>query len=222
MKFLQSYSFEMEGIFRLFFAAIMGGIMGLERTRKRREAGFRTYMLISIGSAMSVLVGYLLLEQTGEGDPTRIAAAALSGIGFIGAGSIIVSNANRVKGLTTAAGIWVSVAVGISAGCGYYTGCAALVIISMGITVLGNKVQALFLRRSRTLRLAIVFEGEEHILPFIQALKERGYTVKSLDISAPISSCISAVMFLHVPNKQHDEILEAMRVFPGVVLVMND
>ena len=106
------------GLFRLLLAAVLGGIVGLERTRKRREAGFRTYMLVAVGSAMTVLVGEIMYMSDPAVDTTRIAAAAVSGIGFIGAGSIIISRSHPVVGLPPAGGGGVGVAGGAAAGCG--------------------------------------------------------------------------------------------------------
>lgn len=217
-NYFLNHTFEIAVMFRLLLAALLGGIMGLERTRKRREAGFRTYMLVALGSAMTVLAGeYMAMSFSGV-DASRIAASAVSGIGFIGAGSIIVSRSNRVMGLTTAAGIWVSVSVGIAAGCGLYFSAVALVAISILITMLGEKVQGRFLRHSTTLRLSILFDGEEHVLPFIGELQKLGFRINSLDMAKPISDCVSATMLLHVPpHCDHRKVLEEMRLLPGVV-----
>lgn len=215
---LQGY--ELEGILRLLISAVLGGIMGLERTRKRREAGFRTYMLVALGSAMTVLVGEMMFFDYGSADTTRIAAAAVSGVGFIGAGSIIVSRSNRVKGLTTAAGIWVSVSVGLAVGCGYYLGGVALVVISMVVTMLGERLQNCFLRRSAIIRLSMLFSDEEYVLPFIAEIQKTGYKITSLDMAKPMSRCVSATMLLHVPHHcDHELVVESMRVMPGVVFI---
>jgi putative Mg2+ transporter-C (MgtC) family protein len=100
-------------------AALCGGLVGLERELRRKPAGFRTNILICIGAAMYMTVGLLVIRVDGQsGDPTRIAAQVVTGIGFLGAGAIIQSN-GRVTGLTSAATIWVVAAVGIIAGAGY-------------------------------------------------------------------------------------------------------
>jgi len=100
-------------------AALCGAIIGLERELKKKPAGFRTNILICLGSAMYMMVGVLLVRATdAEFDPTRIAAQVVTGIGFLGAGCII-QQSERVKGLTTAATIWVVAAIGIVAGAGF-------------------------------------------------------------------------------------------------------
>jgi putative Mg2+ transporter-C (MgtC) family protein len=210
--------YQLVGLFRLFLAAVLGGIMGMERTRRRREAGFRTYILVSLGSAMTVMVGEMMLFNYGSADTTRIAASAVSGIGFIGAGSILVSRSNRVMGITTAAGLWVSVSVGMAVACGYYSGAVAMVVISEISTTLGKKVEQRFLHHGSMMRLVILFRGEENVLPFLDEIQMAGYTINSLDMEKPITDCVSATLLLQVPHhRDHGEVLEELRVLPGVV-----
>ena len=219
-NFLQEHTYELEGIFRLFISAVLGGVMGLERTRKRRDAGFRTYMLVALGSTMTVIIGEIMFIHYGSADTTRLAAAAVSGVGFIGAGSIIVSRSNRVKGLTTAAGLWVSVSVGLAIGCGYYLGGVALVIVSMVVTMFGENIQERFLRRNAIIRISILFSGEEFVLPFISKIQEAEFEIASLDLAKPISSCVSATMLLHVTHScDHAQLLENIRAMSGVAFV---
>ena len=90
---------------RLALAVAFGGILGLERGRKHRPAGFRTYMIVCLSSALIMITDLYLVEFYGTGDPARLGAQVISGIGFLGAGSIMISNM-RIKGITTAAGLW--------------------------------------------------------------------------------------------------------------------
>ena len=118
-----------EFILRLFAAAVMGGAIGLERGYRAKEAGFRTHFLVALGSALFMIVSQygfeeLLLQTQASGlsvrvDPSRVAAQVVSGIGFIGAGTIIFQR-HVVKGLTTAAGLWVTAAIGMTCGSGLY------------------------------------------------------------------------------------------------------
>jgi len=85
---------------------LLGGILGIERGRKYRPAGFRTYMLVCLGTTIVMLTNQYVYERYGGGDPVRMGAQVISGIGFLGAGTIIVTGHNQVKGLTTAAGLW--------------------------------------------------------------------------------------------------------------------
>lgn len=108
---------------RLVLAVICGGLVGIERAYKRRPAGFRTHILICLGAAMTTLTSqYLYLNMHYYTDMARLGAQVVAGIGFIGAGTIIVTRQQRVKGLTTAAGLWASAIIGLALGGGFYEG----------------------------------------------------------------------------------------------------
>src|SRR5436190_13352555 len=129
-----------EALVRLVLAAALGGAVGLERELREREAGFRTHMLVSVGSALfTIASAYGFREFLVSGgnvvraDPTRIAAQIVTGIGFLGAGAIIRQGLS-VRGLTTAATLWVVAAIGLASGAGYYSAAAittVLVILSL-------------------------------------------------------------------------------------------
>lgn len=112
-------------ILRLILASILGGLIGLDRESTNRPAGFRTHTLVSIGSALTMLVSI----DSGKygGDPSRIAAQVVSGIGFLGAGTILRTRTN-IEGLTTAASLWVCAGIGLATGSGYYLGAIATTV----------------------------------------------------------------------------------------------
>jgi putative Mg2+ transporter-C (MgtC) family protein len=129
-----------ESLLRLALAAVLGGLIGVERELREREAGLRTHLLVALGSALFTIVGAYGFHdflESGESvvraDPTRIAAQIVTGIGFLGAGAIIRQGFS-VRGLTTAATLWVVAAVGLAAGAGYYSAAVittALVLIAL-------------------------------------------------------------------------------------------
>ena len=125
----------LEVTLRLFVALLLGGIVGIEREFRSKDAGFRTHFLVALGSAL-----FCIVSQYGFGidlkDSSRVAAQVVSGIGFLGAGTIIFQK-NMVRGLTTAAGLWVTAAIGLACGTGMYAAAAiATVMILMGLEVL--------------------------------------------------------------------------------------
>jgi putative Mg2+ transporter-C (MgtC) family protein len=132
---------EYELILRIFVAALLGGLIGLEREYRAKEVGFRTHFLVAHGSALFMIVsayGFNELQMndmTSRWDVSRIAAQVVSGIGFIGAGTIIFrKQENMVSGLTTAAGLWVVAAIGLACGVGMYvlaTACTFLVLFGL-------------------------------------------------------------------------------------------
>ena len=125
---------EVELVVRLLASAVAGGIIGMEREAKNRPAGLKTHILVTLGSALIMLIsmyGFTGMGNDGEGgEPARLAAQVVSGIGFLGAGTIL-RNGNSVYGLTTAASIWVCGGIGLAIGNGYYLGGAAATFIVM-------------------------------------------------------------------------------------------
>ena len=120
----------MELILRLVIAGIIGGIIGLERELRAKEAGIRTHFLVALGSALFMLVSKYAFADALRFDAARVAAQVVSGIGFIGAGTIIFQK-NSVKGLTTAAGLWVTAAIGLACGAGMYVAAVATVVFTV-------------------------------------------------------------------------------------------
>ncbi|MCR4934108.1 MAG: MgtC/SapB family protein [Lachnospiraceae bacterium] len=107
-------------VVRILVAIVLGGIIGLERGLKNRPAGLRTYMLVCVGSCLIMLTNQYIYQMYNVGDPVRMGAQVVSGIGFLGAGTIVVTRRNQIKGLTTAAGLWAAAAVGLAVGIGLY------------------------------------------------------------------------------------------------------
>lgn len=121
---------ELEVVVRLVISAIIGGLIGLERELNNRPAGLRTHVLVIVGAALVMLVSKYGFMENSNADPGRLAAQVISGIGFLGAGTIIMQG-NIVHGLTTAASLWTSACIGLAIGAGYYIGGIASAIIVM-------------------------------------------------------------------------------------------
>lgn len=121
-------------IVRLALAALLGGALGMERGKKGRPAGFRTYITVCVASALVMLTGQYVYTYFETGDPARLGAQVINGIGFLGAGTILVTRKIQVKGLTTAACLWASACIGLAIGIGFYWGgilCTVLVFLGM-------------------------------------------------------------------------------------------
>ena len=128
---------------RLALAMLFGGTIGFERGIRQRAAGLRTHMLLCVGSASTMLCSQYIYASYGVGDPARLSAQVISGIGFLGAGTIIVTKRNEIKGLTTAATLWTTACMGLAVGVGFYE-CALimyilLIIILVFVSVLDKK-----------------------------------------------------------------------------------
>ncbi|MEQ8173464.1 MAG: MgtC/SapB family protein [Syntrophomonadaceae bacterium] len=135
-----------EIIFKLTLACVLGGVIGLERESLNRPAGLRTYTLVCVGSALAMLVSmdmYYSFNQTVNADPGRIAAQVISGIGFLGAGTIMREGAT-VRGLTTAAGLWTVACIGLAVGAGLYIPAIATTILILFVLIYFIKIEDIF------------------------------------------------------------------------------
>ncbi|MFL5959285.1 MAG: MgtC/SapB family protein [Gaiellaceae bacterium] len=174
-----------EVLLRLFVAAALGGAIGLERELRERQAGLRTHLVVCVGSALFTLVSaYGFNSFDGNVDPTRIAAQIVSGIGFLGAGAIIRQGLS-VRGLTTAATLWLVAAIGMAAGAGYWEG--ALIATLGALLTLGPLRVFSFriLSRYRPVhdRLLVEIPAGGSPAPIIDAIERQGARVVSLDVA---------------------------------------
>ncbi len=205
---------------RLVLSLLCGGILGFERGRKKRPAGFRTYMLVCLGATLVMMTNEFICRVYAVGDPARMAAQVISGIGFLGAGTIIVTGNNRVKGLTTAAGLWASACIGLAIGIGYYSGaivsCALIMLVMTAMHNVDDRVGAV----TQIMDVYVEFEQLSDIGRFIGFIKERNMRVSELEITRPNTGeemGIAAMMTLRLPKRQpHSAIMTILNDSEGV------
>ena len=197
---------------RLACAFICGGIIGIERSYKRRPAGFRTHILICIGAAITTLTSqYLYLNMHYFTDMARLGAQVVAGIGFIGAGTIVVTRQHRVKGLTTAAGLWASACMGLAIGAGFYE-CVFLgtVLIFLSMRYLPI-VENMMVEHAPFLNIYVEFESLDHIGDVIGRIKEQNAQVLDVEVDhgrGSGSSNPSAVFSLRLAKRHsHSDVL---------------
>ncbi len=152
---------EISVVVRILLAGLAGGLVGMEREFHGRAAGLRTHMLVSIGAALTAVIGVCLADKMlgvgGTSDVQRTGAQVMSGVGFLGAGTILMKKGNsRVTGLTTAAGLWATAAIGLAVGYGLYIPALAAVMVIVFIFTLMTKIE--FLMISRRQRLFVYLE----------------------------------------------------------------
>ena len=128
-------------IIRSLAAVIIGGLIGSERARHGRAAGMRTHILVCLGSCMTAMTSMYISQTLGVGDASRIPAQVISGIGFLGAGMIILKSNNVITGLTTAAGVWTTATIGIAVGYGYYIGAIIVTVLFLATIILFAKFE---------------------------------------------------------------------------------
>ena len=154
-----------EVVVRLVVATVCGGIIGFERGRKNRPAGFRTYILVCVGSALTMILSAYLVamhsrwsevaQNLMQGDFSRFGAQVINGIGFLGAGTIIITGKNQVKGMTTAAGLWASACLGLAIGSGFYWGALIGCLLILLTVTLFSKIESFITSRSRNITIYI-------------------------------------------------------------------
>lgn len=215
-----AYADELCMVLRLIVAALLGGGMGFERMRKMRAAGLRTYILVSVASAMAMITGWYIADITGYSDPARIAAQVISGIGFIGAGTIMMTGYHRVRGLTTAAGLWATACMGIAVGTGFYIGGIAMFVIMIISMVGGEKLQDSFLNHSNRLRVYVLFEDASRLQSFLMYLREQEISINDFEQLSAIGACIGSSFVLKFQNRhKHHQVLQMITTYPGVAFV---
>lgn len=162
-------------ILRLFCAGLFGGIIGLEREIRAKEAGLRTHFIVALGSALFMIISQYAFDGQ-QHDAARVAAQVVSGIGFIGAG-VIIFQKNAVRGVTTAAGLWVAAAIGLATGAGMY----AVAIAATLLTVICLEAMNFFHSRygEKEIHLTLNSEDEEDIISVLDAFKKDKITVDS-------------------------------------------
>lgn len=205
-------------LLRLMLSTVLGGAIGLERGRKNRPAGFRTYMLVCMGATMTMILGQytdvLALAQGQRADVTRIGAQVINGIGFLGAGTILVTEKQQVKGLTTAAGLWASACMGLALGAGFYE-CVLLAFLLIIATVLIlPKIESFFIEKARNMDIYVEFSEMEGLHQMIDYLKKQDVQIYEVEIDRAEHTSEkrpSAVFSIRLGRKQtHTKMIERL------------
>ena len=199
----------------------MGGILGLERGMKNRPAGLRTYMLVCVGSCLIMMTNQYIFQATGTGDPTRMSAQVISGIGFLGAGTIVVTQHNQIKGLTTAAGLWACAAAGLALGIGFYEAAVAGSMAIFVILTLLQRMDDRMHRRGRLLDIYFELAKGYPLGDFMRAVRNMELDISSIRMEADtVLSDGSSAFIATVKAKrrlEHAGLLTQLRTLQGVV-----
>lgn len=207
-------------ILRICAAVIIGGLLGLERGLKNRAAGLRTYMLVCVGSCLIMLTNQYIFQSFGSGDPVRMGAQVVSGIGFLGAGTIIVTRRNQIKGLTTAAGLWSAAGVGLALGIGFYE--AALIggFAVFAVMTLLQKLDNRMHRRSKVVEVYLELNNQLSLGEFLRQVRSIELDVCNVEReydSDPESDARAYIATLKAKSRRNRmDLLENIQQIPGV------
>ena len=197
---------EQSVLFRIILAILIGGLIGLERGMKNRPAGLRTYMLVCVGSCLIMMTNQYIYQYTGAGDPMRLGAQVVSGIGFLGAGTIVVTRHNQIKGLTTAAGLWACAGVGLALGIGFYEGAIAAALGIFAILTILQQLDRRVHKKIRTLDLYVELTCSTALSDFLHSLRELDLRIDDLQFEADGSvDANSRAILLSLKSKEAED-----------------
>ena len=222
-------------LLRIFLAVMAGGLIGFERERKRRPAGFRTYMLVALGATLTLILGQYLTVMLGslwaadaaatgaKTDVARFGAQVINGVGFLGAGTIIVTGRQEVKGLTTAAGLWASACMGLAIGAGFYE-CVFigffLIIICMNLLPF---IEDSILANSRNMNVYLELDSIENLGSVVNRVKSESIRLHDVDINKQQMEHfqqLTALFNMQLPKRQsHEEVLAMLSGCTGVTFI---
>lgn len=214
--------FEAVSFIKLLLAVIFGGLIGLEREMKGRPAGLKTFSLVCMGSTLAMITNEFITSNLAfsSGDSARMAAQVISGIGFLGAGTIMVTGTNQVKGLTTAAALWVTASIGISIGAGFYFGGIAGLIILYSSSAIYRIIDETIMENSRIIKICVEVISEECMLELFDYLKNQKIRVLTLQRkpeSIWYSNDTCAMIEMDLGKKQkHQNIIDNIKKISGI------
>ena len=205
LDFVRSGNLDIVSVaIRLVLAVFCGGLIGIERERKRRPAGFRTHILICLGAAMTTLTSQFLVLKLGlYTDMARLGAQVIAGIGFIGAGTIIITKRRQVKGLTTAAGLWTNAIVGLCCGAGFVEAAVVATFIVLLAELVFAKVEYLIVSSARSFNLYVEYTESGVLGTIMDEIKRNNAYVVDMEFTKNTGSgkhpCV--VFSMRVPRK---------------------
>ncbi len=207
-------------IIRLVLAVISGGIIGFERGKKGRPAGFRTHILVCLGSALVILTNQYIYQEFGVGDPARLGAQVISGIGFLGVGTIIITRKNQVKGLTTAAGLWTTACMGLAIGIGFYRGAIVALLLIWFVAVVLRKMENSMLSKPNLLYIYVEFSEKASVNTVLHEIKLKSIHIDSIEIIRQHYGDITkigAILSLRLDKKHsHEDVIRDISIIEGI------
>lgn len=211
---------------RLLLSIIFGGIIGIERESGNRPAGFRTHILVCVGSSLTMLVSFYIF-QLFQGktnlDPARISAQVISGIGFLGAGTIIREGSN-VRGLTTAASLWTVAAIGLAVGSGFYFAAGLTTLLTMVTLITFSKVEELIIKKKYSQEISLVIKDSPGQIGKIgTALGKMNISIKGIKMENIGEEKMILYLVLRLPSKiLINDVITTLSEIDGVYNIENE
>ena len=196
-------------VIRVVLAALAGALVGLEREFHGRAAGMRTHMMVALGAALAAMIGMFTVKELGvSSDPMRVGAQVISGVGFLGAGTILLrGGGSRITGLTTAAGLWTAASIGLAVGIGFYVGAFMTVFAAMLTFTLITSVEHFMNRKRQRMAIYLELEHVDAVRPMLDMLRTE-YGLLEAQVTPPRSGTAPHVgmeILVRVPQKLSTE-----------------
>lgn len=215
-------------LIRLIIACITGALIGIERSYKNKAAGFRTHILVSLAACIASMTGlYLYLSAGLPTDMSRIGAQVITGLGFIGGGTIVVTRDQTVKGLTTAAGMWAAGIIGLAIGAGFYEGGLAALVMVLLVETVAERFRS-HIRKPAKFALALSYYERHYLDQIMRFCKDRNASITGLKITGssegekPVYSALMTVSCLNeVDPKTFAEQIQEMEGIISAEIVEN-
>lgn len=205
---------------RIAAAVVLGGLIGIERGMKNRAAGLRTHMLVCVGACLIMVTNQFIYQTTGTGDPVRMGAQVISGIGFLGAGTIMVTRRHQVKGLTTAAGLWAAAGVGLALGIGFYEAAAMGALAVFFVMTLMQKMDNRVHRKTKDFDVFVELTSDLSFGDFLNKMREMEIEVaevqKEHSTDAESGNRAYLLAMRTKERRLHMDVLEEIQSMDGV------
>ena len=209
-------------VLRIALAMVVGGVTGLERGKQGRAAGMRTHILVCLGATLTSLLGFYTTEILGyTNDPLRVAAQVVSGIGFLGVGTILIKGRFQITGLTTAAGLWCAATVGLALGAGFYEAALATFLSALLTITVIHRLEYTINKRHYRFGIYVEVEGTDKIRSTITKIEET-YHITDVQVTAPRSAIAGNVGIEAIIHNKHsdltpDIVTKQLEEIPSVV-----
>ena len=208
---------------RTMMSLLVGGLLGMDRGRKNRPAGLRTYMLVCLGSAMVMMTNQYVTQVFKTGDPVRLGAQVISGIGFLGAGSIVVTGRSQIRGITTAAGLWASACVGLAIGIGLYEVAVIGTLLVFFVLTYMQKLDVQLRKRARVIDVYVELDDKSGMSGFIKYLRNMSLEISNLQMQYEYHMVTETLSFTVTvrsqTNQNRAEILRRIQRAPHLSFV---
>ncbi|HOJ48927.1 MAG TPA: MgtC/SapB family protein [Bacillota bacterium] len=220
MNYLREFNI-VSMILRLALAFLCGGMIGMERGKRGRAAGLRTHILVCLGAAMTVMTGLFAVQTLKvNSDPLRIGAQVISGIGFLGVGTILITGNTHVKGLTTAAGLWTTAAIGLAIGIGYYEAAIICTAICVLTIVYLSRFENVVVGKNRNIELYIEIKDVNKANEVVDIITSKGNKISRLEITPARSGIVNSlgleVTLLFGKGVEKKQVIQEIAEIPDV------